>query len=170
MLKPMLLNMKTFWILLTVLQVLIFTSCTKSEMSYTPKPFDTKFELKLGNKIINAQIAITQTQKNRGLMYRESLPKNDAMIFVFETPKKMAFWMKNTEIPLDIAFLTKDGKITEIKKMYPHDLNATESHRSDILYCIETNINWFSQNNVSVGDYLDMQAFNKALAERKAFK
>ena len=158
---------RTFWILAGILQVLILflTSCTKET---TPLPFASKCELKLGDKIINAQIAITETQKAQGLMFRKSLPSNDAMIFVFSTPKQMSFWMKNTEIPLDIAFLTNDGTITEIKRLYPFDLNAVKSSRDDILYCIETNANWFTQNGVSVGDKLDMKAFRQVIIARKA--
>ena len=76
--------------------------------------------------------------------------------------------MKNTEIPLDIAFLTNDGTITEIKRLYPLDLNAVKSSRDDILYCIETNANWFTQNGVSVGDKLDMKAFRQVIIARKA--
>ena len=52
--------------------------------------------------------------------------------------------------------------------MYPFDLNAVKSSREDILYCIETNANWFSQNDVSVGDKLDMKAFKQAIIARKA--
>lgn len=158
---------RTFWILPAILQVLILflISCTKETI---PLPFASTCTLTLGNKIINAQIAITESQKAQGLMFRKSLPQNNAMIFVFDTPKQMSFWMKNTEIALDIAFLTSDGTITEIKRMYPFDLNAVKSSREDILYCIETNANWFSQNDVSVGDKLDMKAFKQAIIARKA--
>ena len=165
----MLLNMKRFWIIITFLQVLIFAlvSCSKQTNSTSTNNI---YELKLGNKTIFAEIAVSEHQKATGLMFRKSMPENNAMIFVFDTPKKMSFWMKNTEIPLDIAFLTKDGEITEIKKMYPHNLNPVKSARSDILYCIETNANWFEKNNVNVGEKLDMQTFNKILKIRKAVK
>ena len=163
----MLFYKKTFWTLTIFLQALILfvTSCKEQ---IQPKPFSSIFELKLGDKNIYAEIAITDVQKAMGLMFRKSLPENNAMIFVFNTPKQMSFWMKNTEIPLDIAFLTEDGVITEIKQMYPSNLNPVKSSRDDILYCIETNAGWFAKNGISAGKALDMQTFKKALIARKA--
>ena len=162
-----LINSRKFWTLLPILQVLIFilASCSQSP---EVKPFSTIFDLPIGAKKLSAEIAITESQKAQGLMFRKSLSQNGAMIFVYQTPQKVSLWMKNTEIPLDIAFLDKSGEITEIKQMYPHNLNPVNSTRADILYCIETNQNWFINNNVSVGDKLDMSIFQKALASRKA--
>ncbi len=162
-----LINEKKFWRLSLILQVLIlfFTACAQS---ITPKPFSTIFELPLGDKKIYAEIAVTDTQKAQGLMFRHSLPPDNAMIFVYDTPQRVSFWMKNTEIPLDIAFLDKSGVVTEIRRLYPRNLNAVTSAREDIVFCIETNQNWFANNGVCVGDKLDMTAFSKALQARRA--
>ena len=161
-----LINNKRFWRLFPILQVLIFILVACSE-SLQPKPFSTIFELPIGSKKLFAEIAITDTQKACGLMFRTSLAPNGAMVFVYDAPQKASFWMKNTEIPLDIAFLNKDGEITEIKKLYPNNLNPVISASKNILFCIETNQDWFANNGVSVGDKLNMNVFRKALESRK---
>lgn len=133
-----------------------------------PKKFGDAFEMKIGGKAFAAEIALTEAQKARGLMFRKSLGEDSAMIFVFDQPRRMSFWMKNTEIPLDIAFLTRDGEITEIKSMFARDLNPVKSSRGDILYCIEANAGWFSKNKISAGDRLDMRLLAEAVKQKKA--
>ncbi len=162
-----LINRKKFWRLSLILQVLIlfFSACSQST---SPKGVASIFELSLGAKKIYAELAITETQKAKGLMFRQSLPENNAMIFIYDSPQRVSFWMKNTEIPLDIAFLDKNGVITEIRQMYPRNLNSVTSSSDSIVYCIETNQNWFLKNNVGVGDKLDMEAFLAAVKARRA--
>ena len=156
-----------FWLGAALLQALLLplSACIEKPQA---KDFEAVFELKIAQKTLFAQIATTDAQKARGLMFRESLPADGAMVFAFDAPRQMSFWMKNTLIPLDIAFLTADGAITEIKSMFPLNLNPVKSSRSDILYCIETNAGWFAKNGLSAGDKLDMQIFLKALKQRKA--
>ncbi len=139
-------------------------SCAPKEAA---APFDAVFEIGLGGKSLECQIAVSPYEKARGLMFRESLGKNAAMVFVLGAPQRASFWMKNTQIPLDIAFLDKDGRITEIRKMYPFDLNAVSSASDKICYCIETNQGWFADNKITAGDAIDMDAFLSALKKRK---
>ena len=157
-------NYIRFWILLGFLQVLILLNGCKDEVAN--KPFDTIFEIPVGSKILKAEIAITAPEKAQGLMFRKSLGTDNGMIFVLANPQQASFWMKNTEIPLDIAFIDKTGTITEIKKLYPFNLNSVKSTRSDIHFCIETNAGWFSKNNIGVGDKIDMQKLKTALNAR----
>lgn len=161
-----LINNKKFWRLFPILQVLILSLVACSE-SLQPKPFSTIFELPIGTKKLFAEIAITDSQKACGLMFRTSLAPDGAMVFVYDTPQKASFWMKNTQIPLDIAFLNKNGEITEIKKLYPNNLNPVMSASENIFFCIETNQDWFANNGISVGDKLDMKIFKTALETRK---
>ena len=101
-------------------------------------------------------------------MFRESLAENNAMVFVYDTPTQASFWMKNTFIPLDIGFFDKNGVLTEVKKLYPQNLDSVQSSRSDILYCIEMNAGWFKKNNVKSSAKLDMQKLNQAISARKS--
>ena len=90
------------------------------------------------------------------------------MVFVYDTPTQASFWMKNTLIPLDIGFFDKNGILTEVKKLYPQNLDAVKSSRNDILFCIEMNAGWFDKNNVKSSAKLDMKKLSDAISARKA--
>ena len=78
------------------------------------------------------------------------------MLFVFERESTLSFWMKNTLIPLSIAYINKDCTIVDIQQMIPAvkgDLNPmTYPSKKPAIYALETNINWYKKNNVNVGD------------------
>ena len=86
-----------------------------------------------------------------GLMFRESLDIDRGMLFIFEEIGKHSFHMKNTRIPLDIAFVKEDGTIESIKELNPHSLLPVSSD-GEVLFAIEANRGWFTENNVEVGD------------------
>lgn len=102
-----------------------------------------------GHKV-KAEVARTPEEQSRGLMYRRKLGRNDGMLFVYEEEKRLSFWMKNTFIPLSIAFLDTDGTIVDIQGMQPQ--NET-SHRSKkpALYALEVNKGWFAERGIEVG-------------------
>jgi uncharacterized membrane protein (UPF0127 family) len=106
---------------------------------------------------ISVEIAIDDEQRAQGLMYRKSLEDGKGMIFVFDRDQIMSFWMKNTLIPLSIAFITSDGRILEIHDMEPLDLSSTRSNRS-ARYALEVPQGWFSRAGISVGDRLRLDA------------
>jgi uncharacterized protein len=101
--------------------------------------------------VIKAEIAKTQEERSTGLMYRKSLQDGEGMLFVFDRDEILSFWMKNTLIPLSIAFIAYDGKIIDIKDMYPNDTNSVKSSRS-ARYALEVPQGWFSKVGVNVGD------------------
>ena len=84
-------------------------------------------------------------------MNRNFLEKNNGMVFIFPAPMELSFWMKNTLIPLDIAFVDESHTILNIEQMKPLDENTTKS-KGKALYAIEANLNWFQENNIKVGD------------------
>jgi len=84
-------------------------------------------------------------------MFRKKLPDGEGMLFVFEADQVLSFWMKNTSIPLSIAFIAHDGKIIDIKDMYPHDTSSVVSSRS-ARYALEVPQGWFSRVGVRTGD------------------
>ena len=102
---------------------------------------------------VKAEIASTDEQRANGLMHREKLPDGEGMLFVFEGDQVASFYMKNTVIPLSIAFITYDGKITEIKDMYPNNEVSIKSSRS-VRYALEVPQGWFSRAGVTVGDVI----------------
>jgi uncharacterized membrane protein (UPF0127 family) len=105
---------------------------------------------------VNVEIADTDETRNRGLMFREKLAENAGMIFIFEESKKRAFWMKNTYIPLDIAYIDSRGIINEIYTMKPLDYSIIYNSIKPARYALEVNAGWFKKNNISAGSKLEL--------------
>ena len=106
----------------------------------------------------------TDQEKAKGLMFRENLEKDEGMIFVYGREEYLSFWMKNTRIPLSIAFLDKTGKIVDIQDMTPFSL---QSHVSAFpaQYALEVNQGWFKQNGISVGQGIKLPSQIESLAK-----
>ncbi|MDR2073750.1 MAG: DUF192 domain-containing protein [Spirochaetaceae bacterium] len=104
---------------------------------------------------VEAELARTETQRQIGLMRRTALPDGRGMLFIFNRDEVLSFWMKDTLIPLSIAFITYDGKILEIRDMYPGDLRSIQSSRS-VRYALEVPQGWFDRTGVKAGDRLDL--------------
>ncbi len=112
----------------------------------------------INNIELGVEIAITPQEKNKGLMFRETLEKNTGMLFVFESEQTLNFWMKNTYIPLSIAYINKGCVIVDIQDMQPStkDKNILKSYPSakPSQYALEVNQGWFTNNKIKVGDKL----------------
>jgi uncharacterized membrane protein (UPF0127 family) len=98
-----------------------------------------------------AEIARTEEQRRRGLMGRKSLADGEGMFFVFETDRILSFWMKDTLIPLSIAFIAWDGRILEIRDMEARSLQTVRSARS-ARYALEVPQGWFARMGIGAGD------------------
>ncbi len=85
----------------------------------------------------------------------DELGDNEGMIFVFSTAAPLSFWMENTLIPLDIAYLDDKGKILNIRQMQPLDRSPQPSSGA-AMYAVETNVGWFERNKVKAGDKFDL--------------
>ncbi|MDR2500524.1 MAG: DUF192 domain-containing protein [Treponema sp.] len=101
---------------------------------------------------LKVEAARTQAERNRGLMRRPSLAAGEGMLFVFDRDQVLHFWMKNTVIPLSIAFISSAGEVLEIRDMAPLDLTGVTSSRS-ARYALEVPQGWFSQAGIAPGDY-----------------
>lgn len=110
--------------------------------------------VQLEGQSLKVQIAATEHARERGLMFRETLQPYDGMLFVFEKPQPVAFWMKNTQIPLDIGYFDKDGTLREIYPLEPHNLTPVSSQRSDILYALELPRGDFVKRGLKLGSKL----------------
>jgi uncharacterized membrane protein (UPF0127 family) len=104
---------------------------------------------------IQAELARTEAERAQGLMYRSSLADGEGMLFVFERDQILSFWMKNTLIPLSIAFISYDGRILEIRDMKPRDLSSVTSNRS-VRYALEVPQGWFERAGIRAGDRLHL--------------
>ena len=103
-----------------------------------------------GHSLI-VEVASTPKTRETGLMNRFSLQPDHGMLFVFEAPQPMAFWMKNTYIPLSIAFVDAKGRILNIEDMRPQD-EATHWSKGPALYAIEMRQGWFATRGIAEGD------------------
>ncbi len=126
------------------------------------------FPIRVGDATVRMQIAVTPAEMQRGLMGRTDLGPNDGMLFVYDTPKRMSFWMKNTPTPLDIGFFTADGELREVYQLFPYDETPVASYADNYLYALETNQGWFKANGLKSGARLDMEALRAALQARRA--
>ncbi len=110
-----------------------------------------KIPLYIGQKEIRVEVAETPEERSHGLMGRKNLGKDEGMLFIFETEDYHGFWMKNTFIPLSIAFIEKNGRIVWITEMKPLTLDSHVPPQR-ILYALEMNKGWFSSHGIKVGD------------------
>lgn len=110
--------------------------------------------LNTGIHVIKAEVAATEAQRQQGLMFREKMGPNEGMVFLFQAPAGVCMWMKNTLIPLSVAFIDETGKIVNIEDMEPQ---TTDSHcaRKPVLYALEMNRGWFKQKNIKPGSAID---------------
>ena len=137
-----------------ILFLLFAFSCSLILAGGTGFPKEMKkslLQLTIKGKKLRVEVARTEKEKERGLMFREEMGKDEGMLFVYEGEKPLTFWMKNTRLPLSIAFIDKNGKIVDIQDMEPFSLH---SHISayPAKYALEMNQGWFKRNGIHVGD------------------
>jgi uncharacterized membrane protein (UPF0127 family) len=127
------------------------------------EPTDIVFpqiEVKVNQQVHPLEYANTFELRAQGLMHREQMCESCGMLFNFKQIKRAGMWMKNTLIPLDVAFIRADGTITDIKAMQPHDLTTIASSQP-VLYAWEMNQGWFAKNAIKVGDTVVIPLNNK---------
>ena len=107
--------------------------------------------LTIGDNKLIVEVAATPQTRETGLMNRFSLQQDHGMLFVFEVPQPLAFWMKNTYIPLSIAFVDRNGRILNIEDMRPQD-ESTHWSKGLALYAIEMRQGWFASKGIEAGD------------------
>ena len=115
-----------------------------------PQPPLSTTKLTTGIHVITAEVAATPNSRMIGLMMREQLAPNHGMVFVFEDKSQHCFWMRNTLIPLSIAFIDDDGAIVNIADMAPKSDASTCPHRP-IRYALEMDQGWFAKRGVTAG-------------------
>lgn len=117
-----------------------------------PQPELPTITLTIRDLRLEAEVADDPDEKRIGLMGRKDLAEGRGMLFVFPRPQPMGFWMKDTFIPLSIAYINADGIIREIHDMEPLDENSTPSVFQDLLYALEVPQGWFAKKGILAGD------------------
>jgi hypothetical protein len=112
------------------------------------------FPLKIRGHEVRAELANTDETRRTGLMFRKSLAENGGMLFVYEAPGRHAMWMKNTLVPLSVAFIDRDGRIINIEDMQPLSEEAHAS-KGEAWYSLEMNRGWFAKRGIKPGDRVE---------------
>lgn len=120
-----------------------------------------RIKMSAGMHQIEAQVARTPDQRSIGLMFRKEMPTHEGMLFVFEQPSGLCFWMKNTLIPLTAAFISDDGTVVNLADMKPQ---TTDSHCAlrPVRYVLEMNRGWFEKRGIKAGSKISGAPFDSA--------
>ena len=117
-------------------------------------------QLSAGMHLISAEVAKSPDQRGIGLMHRKTMGANEGMLFIFEQASQQCFWMKNTLLPLSIAFLSDDGSIVNIEDMQPQTLDSHCSQKP-VRFVLEMNQGWFSKRGLKPGSALKGAPFGR---------
>jgi len=129
---------------------LLFSACLGAALPAQAQERMALTKLSIGLHLVTAEVAATPEQRQQGLMFREKMGRNEGMIFLFGQPAGVCMWMKNTPLPLSVAFIDSAGTIVNIEDMEPH---STESHCAvrEVPYALEMHKGWFKQRNIQPG-------------------
>ena len=109
--------------------------------------------LRIGTATLRTEVASTPAQRARGLSGREFMEADAGMLFIFARPERPCFWMRNTLIPLDLAYLAASGRILQTLSLVPHD-ETPRCARHDSLYGLELNPGWLEKSGAGIGDVI----------------
>ena len=148
--------MKTLFI--ATFSVLLFSTVTAGAQE-SPQTQLQRTILSMGIHQIDTQVAVTSEQREIGLMFRKEMPQHEGMLFIFDNPSRLCFWMKNTLIPLTAAFIADDGTIVNLENMKPQTLDSHCSAKP-VRYVLEMNQCWFAKKGVKPGTKVTGRPFS----------
>ncbi|MDR1470238.1 MAG: DUF192 domain-containing protein [Spirochaetaceae bacterium] len=134
---------------------LLFISCVNADNR--PQPRLTTKDIFIatggGAVTVSAEFAVTDSERAKGMMRRSVMNDGEGMLFVYDRDIQMSFWMKNTLVPLSIAFISSRGEILEIRDMEPEDTRSVKSERY-CRYALEVPRGWFARAGVQPGNII----------------
>ena len=128
----------------------LLVACGTTAPSAAQAPRSPTVQLTAGIHLITAEVAANDPARTRGLMFRQSLGTNQGMLFIFGNKSAHCMWMRNTLIPLSVAFIEDDGTIINIEDMQPHD-ESTHCAKRPVRYALEMTQGWFAQKGIGPG-------------------
>jgi uncharacterized membrane protein (UPF0127 family) len=134
----------------TLLAILCASATLATSSAHAQNQQFGNTQLSAGMHLIKAEVAANQMQREQGLMFREKMAPNSGMVFVFDAPSTQCMWMKNTLLPLSVAFIDAEGRIVNVEDMQPQTLDSHCS-KKPVLYALEMNLGWFKQKNIKPG-------------------
>jgi uncharacterized membrane protein (UPF0127 family) len=112
-------------------------------------------DLHIDHATLHTEVAANETQREIGLMHVAHMGDNNGMIFLMPAVTRVSFWMKDTLIPLSIAFIDPKGTILEIHDMKAMDTTTLNSDSNQVAYALEANLHWFALNGIKPGDHVE---------------
>ena len=142
------------------LATLLLAASTLAAGQDGPQPRLQTISLTAGMHVIKAELAVSPSQQATGMMFRREMPGNEGMLFVNDDTATRCFWMRNTLVPLTIAFIADDGTIVNLADMAPQ---SDESHCSaqPVRYALEMSRGWFAKRGLKAGFKLRGRPFTK---------
>ena len=139
-------------LLALALQLALAPAC--AEVESAPGESDLPLAtIRVGHREITVEVASEPASRRKGLMFRESMPEDHGMLFIFPSERPLSFWMRNTKLPLSIAYADREGRIVRIADLEPLNERPVPSGAPS-LYALEMNRGWFERNGVLEGDRL----------------
>ena len=137
--------------------LLLAIACTGTDE--TPDRPPSRVEFDGADAVLYVDVADSAEERSDGLMGVETLPADDGMAFVFDEPVESTFWMKDTLIPLSVAFVDEAGRVIGVRDMQPCEAEACPSYGVDEPYvlAIEANLGWFDEHGVGPGDRAELE-------------
>lgn len=144
-------------VLLSILAGWVLPLACQAADANPPGP---RVPLKVGSATLQVELARTDRERETGLMFRTVMGETEGMLFVFPHDRNLRFWMKNTLIPLSIAYIASDGTVKEIHDMQPGALGGTES-TYQVRYALELNQGAFARLGIKVGDRMEIKDWTR---------
>jgi len=127
---------------------------------------ETRFPIRMGVVLGQLRVAVSELEKARGLMGVAKLEESEGMAFLYDEDGQMSFWMKDTLIDLDIAFVARDGTVLEVRTMTAGDTETTVSVTKEARFAVEMRAGWFRDFGVKPGDQVNLQDLRAAVRAR----
>ena len=142
--------------------VFLFVACDGTSGDITPAPGTASRPLLTVTEgpvraSVKVEIAATSELRQQGLMYRQEMAEDEGMLFIFPSDTSGGFWMKNTYLPLDIAYIDAAGRVLEVHKAKPLDETALLP-KQPYRYTLEVNQGWFERHGLGVGSIVTLPA------------
>ena len=155
----------------SILVIIAFAGCDRTvpavnAAATTEAGIEVRFPVRIGKSNTQLRVAATDLEKSQGLMQVDKLPEAEGMAFMYAVPQQMNFWMKDTLVDLDIAFVLGDGTIDEIRTMQAGDTHDTFSRSDRVCFSIEMSSGWFARAGLKSGDKVNLADLKQALAAR----
>ncbi len=122
------------------------------------QPKLSTIKLWIGAEELVTEMALNGPQQQTGMMFRTNVAENEAMIFVMPFPHRASFWMKNTSVPLSVAYIDPRGVILEIHDLQPHNTNSVVAASDNVQYALETSQGWFERHKIQPGTLIRTEA------------